>query len=403
MLTARQIDAAKPKEKQYRLSDKDGLYLQVMPSGSKYWRWNTTIAGKQKTISYGVYPDVSLAQAREFHAARRDQGVEIQRDTMIFKAVADKWYRINAPRWKPKHAGQVWTTLEDYVLPEIGEIRIDKLTRRTLTAMMEKIDARGISETAHRVAQRVRAVLDYAVDAGLVESHPGAGLTRVLQSKPPVQHHAAVKIEELPELMRKIKSYEGDSVTRIGLQLLAHTIVRTGELISMQWDEITDDVWIVPAERMKRDRPHVVPLSKQVLSLLETLKPVTGESEYVLATYRNAHKPISNNAMLYALYRMGYRSRMTGHGFRSIASSVLNEQGFHRDAIERQLAHSETDEVRAAYHRAEYLTERKKNDAVVERLFRIIVSMLHGRALRYAAGPMQRPLYISIRWHVDRV
>jgi integrase len=197
------------------------------------------------------------------------------------------------------------------------------------------------------------------VDSGDIESHPAAGLSRVLPSKD-VRNIRAIHPSELPDLLKAIHGYP-EPVTRIGLLLLAHTFVRTQELIGAKWSEIKDDIWLVPRERMKRSVPHVVPISKPVRRLLDDLHTMTGDSEFWLASTRNPLVPVSNNTLLFALYRLGYRGKMTGHGFRSVASSVLNESGkWSKDAIERQLSHQESDDVRAAYHRAEYLPERKR-------------------------------------------
>jgi len=370
MLTVKQVLAALPRAKPYRVADGAGLYLQVQPSGAKYWRHNCLIAGKAATLSYGVFPEVTLAAARTAHIAakavladggdpRIARGGRDRRHE--FETVAREWHERCEPRWTTKHAAQVLENLERFVFARIGQRDIRTIKRTDLVGIMQAMDALDISETSHRVAQRIGAVFDYAVDLGLIDSSPAVRLARVLSARPERQSFAAVSPADVPLLMAAIKAYPGDDVTRIGLQLLAHTFVRTSELRGMRWTElVTADIWVVPGERMKVKRPHVVPLSQQAQALLAGLREVTGQSEYVLATYDNPLRPISNNAMLFALYRMGCRGRMTGHGFRAIASSVLNEEGFSRDAVERQLAHAETDEVRAAYHRAEYLPERRK-------------------------------------------
>jgi integrase len=228
-----------------------------------------------------------------------------------------------------------------------------------LVSLVGDIAATGAVETAHRVGQRIRAILDDCIDHGNIQTHAATGLARVLPSKQK-RRMPAVSVEELPDLLRAVRSYP-EPVTRIGLLLLAHTFVRTSELIGAKWNEIKGEYWVVPEERMKAGILHVVPITPEVRALLAELEPLTGDSPYWLASSINNQCSISNNTMLFALYRLGYRGKMTGHGFRAVASTVLNESGlWSRDAIERQLAHKETDQVRHAYLRAEFLDERKR-------------------------------------------
>lgn len=277
-----------------------------------------------------------------------------------FATVATRFLTLKLPQLDSDANRRTYEqSITDHVLPHIGTRPINELKRRDLVAVVRALANQGKVETAHRVGQRICAILDHAVDSGEIESHPAAGLSRVLpvkQRKP----MPAITPTYLPELLAAIRGYN-EPVTRIGLLLLAHTFVRTSELVGARWDELKDDVWIVPAERMKRRIPHVVPISPQVRTLLDELQPITGESPYWLASPFNPRVPISNNTLLFALYRLGYRGRMTGHGFRAVASSILNESGlWSRDAVERQLAHRETDAVRAAYMRAAFLPERVK-------------------------------------------
>jgi len=277
-----------------------------------------------------------------------------------FSDLTESWLKTHLTKITSKsNKRNIVQTLDDYVLPYIGNQCLSDIKRRDLIAVIKQLADVGKVETAGRVAQRIRAIFDYAVDIGEIESHPAAGMSRVLPSAP-VKHMAAIAPNELPDLMKAIEGYN-EPVTRIGLRLLAHTFVRTTELVGARWSEIDNDTWVIAAERMKMRKPHVVPLSNQVIDLLDTLKTYTGEEQYLLASPTVRGKPVSTNTLLYALYRLGYRGRMTGHGFRTIASSILNESGkWAADAIERQLAHKETDAVRAAYHRAEYLDERRR-------------------------------------------
>ena len=358
MLTNKIIDAAKPAEKPYKLADSDGLYLFVSATGVKSWRYNYKEKDKQKTKTYGRYPLLGISDVRKLHHTFK-YSLD-NNDGMTFKQVAEAWMRVHLPTLRNiKHQKQIADTLEQFVYPVVGDNVVQSIKRRSLVDIAQAIEARGTIETAHRVAGRIKQVFDYAIDLGEIEGNPAVGLARVL-SKPKRVHMTALPLVEVPQLMRDILNYS-ETVTRIGLQLLAHTFVRTRELTLARWSEVDFDncVWVIPNERMKLNRPHVVPLSTQVMGLLEDLAAITLSSGYVLESPAQRGKPMSENGLLFALYRLGYRGRMTGHGFRAVASSALNESGLWLPAaIERQLAHKETDEVRAAYHRAEYLEER---------------------------------------------
>lgn len=362
-LTVRAIEAAKPQAKGYKLADSAGLYLFVTPAGAKSWRANYQRAGKQATRTYGRWPDLSLADARKAHAAAREPDAPQAIKSPSFERVARDWLKIKLPTLSNgKHQVQVENTLERFVFHAIGTRPINTLRRAELVACVQAVQVDGRIETAHRVAGRISAVFDYAQDAGLIESHPAAGLVRVLQSRKTKKPMASIPPFEAGALLRAIADYN-EPVTRLGLMLLAHTFVRVGELRGMRWDELREDgaIWVVPADRMKLRLPHVVPMSDAAQGLLGELRLLTGDREHVLDSPLRAGHPISENTFLFALYRLGYRGRMTAHGFRALASTVLNEQsGFAHDVIERQLAHKETDAVRAAYNRAEYLTQRRE-------------------------------------------
>jgi integrase len=297
----------------------------------------------------------------EAHAWASEQEQAIATGTApAFATVAARFLALKLPQLDSDANRRTYEqSITDHVLPHIGPRPVNELKRRDLVAVVRALADKGKVETAHRVGQRICAILDHAVDSGEIESHPAAGLSRVLPVK---QRRAmpAITPADLPQLLTAIQGY-GEPVTRIGLLLLAHTFVRTSELVGARWDELRDDVWVVPAERMKRRIPHVVPITPQVRALLDELAPITGESPYWLASPFNPRVSISNNTLLFALYRLGYRGRMTGHGFRAVASSILNESGlWSRDAVEKQLAHREVDAVRAAYMRAAFLPERIK-------------------------------------------
>lgn len=298
---------------------------------------------------------------REATAWAQRREAELGAHSSTFEQAAERWLAQKLPGLaNAEDQRTVEASVRRHILPVLGRFTLDQLTRRALVDCVLEVARKGKIETAHRIGQRIRQILDSAVDHGDIDAHPGAGLSRVLPAKQP-RRMPALKPSELPGLMEAISGYS-EPVTRAGLLLLAHTFVRTSELINATWDEMKDaETWVVPAERMKRRLPHVVPLSKQVQVIMADVRALGDGSDFVLASGRNPMCGLSTNTLLYALYRLGYRGRMSGHGFRAIASTVLNESGlWHRDAIERQLAHGETDDVRAAYHRAEYLEERRR-------------------------------------------
>lgn len=280
---------------------------------------------------------------------------------IAFAAAAERWLDLKLPSLDSiPNQRTVEQSVRTYAIPLLGHKKLTEITRADLVAVVRKIAEAGKIETAQRVGQRLCKIFDLAVDSGDMESHPAADLARVLPSRKR-SRMPALKPAELPKLLVDIHSYS-EPMTRAGLLLLAHTFTRTTELIGARWDEVRDpETWVVPEDRMKRRLPHVVPLSPQVRAILEDVRMLGDGSRYFLASSVNPMSGLSSNTLLYALYRLGYRGRMSGHGFRAIASTVLNESKlFHPDAIERQLAHGETDAVRAAYHRAEYLDERRK-------------------------------------------
>lgn len=293
-------------------------------------------------------------------ADRREAELEAGGARLTFGEAAERWLAWKLPQLtNADNQRAVEQSIRDYVLPALATRKLSDIKRRELVQVVKDIADRGTVETAHRVGQRIRAIFDHAVDHGDLEVHPAAGLARVLPNAEEA-HIAAISPDELPQLLRDIQGYP-EPVTRSGLLLMAHTFVRTSELIGARWDEFRGDMWVIPEERMKRRLPHVVPISTHAQALLETLRPLTDESPYVLASPLQPQASISKNTLLFALYRLGYRGRMTGHGFRSVASTILNESGkWSRDAIERQLAHEETDKVREAYLRAEFLDERRR-------------------------------------------
>lgn len=360
-----------------KLHDGDGLYLWVYLDGRKYWRMRYWQASKEKSLSIGVFPKVTLSNARKKREELRKQ-LEADLDPSAerkaanlrkkltaensFKAVAMEWYNKQLHTWVPHHAEDVKRRLESNIFPVLGKRPIGQIEAPELLQAIRSIETRGSYDLAHRVLQVCGQVFRYGIATGRCTRNLSADLRGALT--PHVkQHQAAVRAEELPDLLRAIAKYDeiGDKQTRLALQLLAQTFVRTNELIGAEWVEFDVDnaLWVIPAARMKMKAEHVVPLTKQALALLAEIKKLASGSRFVFPG-RNRDKPISNNTMLFALYRMGYRGKMTGHGFRAVASTILNEAGFQPDVIERQLAHCERNQVRGAYNRAEYLPERKR-------------------------------------------
>jgi integrase len=376
-LTAKHLDNAEPKNKSYRMWDSGGLYVEVQPSGGKWWRWKYRFSGKEKRLSFGTYPDTSIKEARGKRDDARKllhQGVDPSlhrkaekrtaeaKSANTFEAVAREWYEKQTKIWVAHHASDVLRRLESNLFPDLGERPIGAITAPELLAAIRKIEHRGAHDLAHRVLQVSGQVFRYGVATGRCERDPSRDLKGALTPHKS-KNQASVKPDDVPALLQAIAKYEdigGERQTALALRLLALTFVRTGELIGAAWDEfdLEGATWIVPAERMKMKTEHVVPLSRQAIEVLGELKKIADRSRYVLPG-RNPDKPISNNTMLFALYRLGYKRRMTGHGFRSIASTILNESNFRPDVIERQLAHCERNDVRGAYNRAEYLTERR--------------------------------------------
>lgn len=365
-------------KKLVKLSDGDGLYLWVYEDGRKYWRLRFWVDGKEKSLSLGVYPTTTLKEARrrrdEARRKQRDEGVDPGEERKLEKlrrqlnkensleAVAREWYGKQEHTWVKHHAQDVLRRLEKNIFPDLGRYPIGEIEAPELLATMRKIEARGSHDLAHRALSMCGQIFRYGIATGRCKRDIAADLRGALTPHKK-SHQAAVKPEELPDLMRAISTYDrdiGDRQTRLALELLALTFVRTNELIGAEWGEMDLDsgIWIVPAGRMKMNAEHVVPLAQQAIHILHELKGMSRESRFVFPG-RNRDKPISNNTLLFALYRLGYKGKMTGHGFRAVASTALNEMGFRGDVVERQLAHCERNEVRGAYNRAEYLGERK--------------------------------------------
>ncbi|MDO8906842.1 integrase arm-type DNA-binding domain-containing protein [Hydrogenophaga sp.] len=380
MLTDTAIRKAKQADKAFKLSDDRGLHLLVRPTGGKLWQLRYRHEGREKTASLGSYPDVGLNEAR----AKRDelrkliaQGVDpitakrtekIQRAAArahTFESVAREWHEHWKAEKSPRHAGYVLARLEADVFPAIGSRTMSEIEAPELVRMLKTIAARGAVDIAKRCLQMSGQVFRYAIAHGLggTTRNPATDI-RPGDILPPRKtvNFARVDARDLPALLRKIEGYQGTPVTRLAMKLMALTFVRTNELIGAKWSEFDLEAqrWDIPAERMKLRSPHIVPLSTQAIHVLAILKDVTGHREHLFPGERDPRKPMSNNTILKALERMGYKGTMTGHGFRGLASTILHERGYEHAHIEAQLAHQERNAVSAAYNHATYLTQRAR-------------------------------------------
>lgn len=378
--------AAEARSKDYRLADGGGLFLLIKPNGRKYWRFRYRNAqGKEKQLSIGVYPGISLAMAREAHIEARLQlkkGIDPsnakkrQKNTVAsssevidsFEEIAREWYDFKLPTWTPGYAALVMARLEQNLFAEIGHLAIKEISAKILLQAIRKIEARGANNVANKTNGYASNVFLYALASDRGERNPAAEIKGILQPANSGKNHPHLKPEEFPELVKAIAAYDGRRITKLAMEFLMLTFVRTGEMRWSKWSEFDLDrgLWTVPGERMKvkvNSQPidHLVPLSRQAVGVINEINAITGTYNFVFPDYNKPHQPISENAILYAIKKMGFKSRHTGHGFRHTASTVLNECGlFRASAIERQLAHVDKDKIRGTYNKAQYFDERAK-------------------------------------------
>jgi len=370
------IRNAKAGAKQRKLYDSGGLFLLVSPSGGKWWRFKYRFGGKEKLLSFGTYPQVSLKDARD----DRDKAKKLLRNRIdpalerkavkqaesglgSFDAVAREWLSKFSNSWSTSHTRTIKQRLENYILPNLGTKQINAITAPELLAVLRKIEDRGYIESAHRVKQICGQIFRYAIATGRMERDPAADLKGALTPPKSKRMASIIDPKGVGGLLRAIDDYKGSIVTQCALQFGILTFVRPGELRRAEWEEINFETkeWRIPAEKMKMKTPHIVPLSKPAIAILERIKSLTGQSRYVFPSERSESRPMSENTVNAALRRMGYtKAELTGHGFRSMASTLLHEKGWKSDIIERQLAHQERNKVKAAYNHAEHLPERRK-------------------------------------------
>lgn len=369
-LSALQVKQSKPKDKTYKLSDGKGLNLEVRPNGSKYWRLSYRYQQKQKTLALGIYPVVTLSDARaQTIEAKKllqqniDPAVHKRQQTInthehSFKKIAEQWHKKESGRWSKDHAKRVWNSLEADAFPHLGDIPVKDIKAPAVLYVIRQIEKREALDVATRVKQRISGILRYATYMGIIEYNPVDALKDVIRTRK-VQHRKAIKLEELPSFLNDLDSYGGYKLTKLALHLIVHTFVRPGELRSAEWKDfdLVNKIWRIPAEKMKMKEEHIVPLSTQAINLLHEIKKLTGKYSLVFPGSHDSRKMMSENTLTYAI-RKRLKYDATAHGFRTVASTILNEAGFRMDVIERQLAHGDRNKVRAAYNRSQYLADR---------------------------------------------
>lgn len=376
MLTDAAVRAAKPADKPLRLLDSRGLYLYVTPRGGKWWRCRYTFAGKEQMLSLGTFPDISLKQARERRddirrqaaagidpSAARKAAKASATGADSFETLAREWYSKFSPAWSDAYREKITACLEKDLLPWLGARPAKAITPPELLATIRRVESRGALETAHRALQICGRIFRYGIATGRAERDPSNDLRGAL---PPCRNEnfaALTDPAEIGHLIRAIDGYRGTFIVKTALRLAPRLFVRPGELRKMEWSEIDagKGEWRIPAAKMKMRQEHIVPLSRQAMAILDEVRPLTGAGRYVFPNLRAPSQPMSEVALLAALRRLGYGKEQTNvHGFRAMASTLLNEQGWHSDVIERQLAHAERNKIRAAYNRAEHLPERRE-------------------------------------------
>ena len=373
MLTDAQVRKIKPIDKKKRYSDEKGLYLEVTPSGGRFWRLKYRFNGRESTLTIGSYPEVSLAQARRVRDEARIQlynniDPNAAKNQRLDKTDKNKLFKVLAMEWMQdrKDAITEGTYLRDLsvfekdLFPALGDMPIDQIKGKDVLACAKKIEERGALEMAKRSIPLTGRIFRYAIRKGIIENDPTPHLQEALKPRK-VKHMARLDISEFPPFLERMDRYHGSILVKTALQLMTLTFVRTAELINMEWNEIDFDnhLWRIPAYKMKMALPHIVPLSRQAIELLESLRPITGNKQFVFYNHSKA-KPLSNNALLSAIRTMGYMGKMTGHGFRGLASTTLHEKGYMHDAIEIQLAHTVGNSVSQAYNHAQHLDYRTK-------------------------------------------
>ncbi|WP_312140671.1 integrase domain-containing protein [Pantoea septica] len=376
-LTNNEILKAKPQEKDFTLHDGDGLFVLIKTSGKKLWRfrYQRPNSSNRTNLSLGSYPALTLAIARQMrdqYLSLLAQGIDPQKQQeevseqrqieldSIFLVVAGRWFQLKSKSVTEDYAKDIWRSLEKDIFPSIGEIPVQALKARTIVEALEPIKARGALETVRRLVQRINEIMIFAVNTGLIDANPASGVGMAFE-RPKKQNMPTLRPEELPELMRSLIMSNLSITTRCLIEWQLLTLVRPSEASGTQWEEIDFDLnlWVIPAERMKAKREHIVPLSEQALEILKVMRPLSANRQYVFPSRNDPKQPMNSQTANAALKRIGYGGKLVAHGLRSIASTALNEANFNADVIEAALAHSDRNEVRRAYNRSTYLSQRK--------------------------------------------
>lgn len=375
-LTDAKLRTLKPKEKVYRLGDSAGLYIEVAVNGSRYWRMKYRFLGKEKRLAFGVYPEVTLAEAREKRDAARkllasgsdpaeakkiEKAAQQANAENTFEAIAREWHTSKADRWSLRYRDEIIDTFEKDIFPYIGKRPIAEIKPLELLETLRKMEKRGALEKMRKVRQRCGEVYRYAIITGRAEYNPAPDLATAL-TPPKKQHFPFLTAEELPYFLKDLAGYTGSEITKTATKIILLTAVRTQELRFARWQDIDLEkgIWEIPAEVMKMKRPHIVPLSEQVVMLFKQLEPISKHHPLVFIGRNDPRKPISKESINQVIELLGYKGRLTGHGFRHTMSTILHEQGFNSAWIETQLAHVDKNAIRGTYNHAQYLEGRRE-------------------------------------------
>lgn len=377
-LTDTKIKQAKPTDKAYKLSDGEGLQLRIRPNGTKTWLLDyfKPFTKKRNAISFGTYPDISLKKARELKdeakkllaqdidpkEAKDQKAAEAEKAlNNTFMHVATDWFDVKKTKITAEYADDVWRSLEIHVFPEMGSVPIEQINAPNTIKILKKVSAKGSLETVRRLCQRLNEIMIFANNTGVIFANPLSGISHAFET-PKKQHLPTLKPEELKKLMYKLSVASIKLTTRCLIEWQLHTMVRPGEAAGTKWEEIDEKnrLWTIPAERMKKKREHIVPLTDETMALLEVMRPVSAHREHLFPADRNPRTHSNSSTANMALKRMGFAGELVSHGMRALASTTLNEKGFDPDLIEAALAHVDQNETRRAYNRAEYIERRRE-------------------------------------------
>lgn len=368
-LNDRKISNAKAKKTTYSLNDGNGLYLFVTVRGRKVWRYRYKQNGKDILYTIGDYPDIDLKEARRIHAELRSKvanGIDLKeekrRANFTLEEVAQGWLALKVKDWRPSNIRTQIARYNNGIKNQLGHYLIKDITRQDIAALIKPLNMADKQETARKILSILRGIFDHAVLSGLIETNPCLLVNKLIRPTPQKPMAAVTNLKDAQRLIQSIYEYKGSLITRYAMLFSALTFARPGEIRQAEWIEIDwqDRAWNIPAEKMKMGKAHFVPLARQTMAILKDLQPITGCSKYLFPSQLSLNRPMSDGTVRTALRRMGYtKEEMTAHGFRAMASTILNERGFNFDVIEAQLAHAGYDRIRAVYNRAQYREERR--------------------------------------------